>query len=77
MTKSEGTTNYKEAEQQLLLSVVGDRLPRQKIEWNHVAAAYNTRKDAKWIDRTSLKRKFTDLYSAARKRKASSMSSLE
>ncbi|KAG3148655.1 hypothetical protein C6341_g17307 [Phytophthora cactorum] len=24
MTKSEGTTNYKEAEQQLLLSVVGD-----------------------------------------------------
>ncbi|KAG3091323.1 hypothetical protein PI125_g17462 [Phytophthora idaei] len=53
MTKSEGTTNYKEAEQQLLLSVVADQLPLQKIEWNHVAAAYNTRKDAKWIDRTS------------------------
>ncbi|KAG7392740.1 hypothetical protein PHYPSEUDO_014227 [Phytophthora pseudosyringae] len=79
ITKSEGTTNYKYAEQQLLLSVVADHMPRQKIEWNHVAAAYNTRKDAKWIDRssTSLKRKFTNLYSAARKRKASSMSSME
>ncbi|KAG7387443.1 hypothetical protein PHYPSEUDO_014091 [Phytophthora pseudosyringae] len=79
MTKSEGTTNYKYAEQQLLLSVVADHLPRRKIEWNHVTAAYNTRKDAKWIDRssTSLKRKFTNLYSAARKRKASSMSSVE
>ncbi|KAG3113678.1 hypothetical protein PI124_g6064 [Phytophthora idaei] len=59
MTKSEGTTNYKEAEQLLLLSVVADQLPRQKIEWDHVAAAYNTRRDAKRIDPTStnLKRK--------------------
>jgi hypothetical protein len=79
MTKPRGTSNYSAAEKERLLSVVAECLPRAKSEWKLVAAAYNSSKGERWIDRTSvsLKRKFTSMHTASRKRKGRALTSSE
>lgn len=65
MTKAQGSRNYNQDEQQHLLSILGDTLPRCKADWEAVSARYNRSRDLQWAERSaaSLKRKFVGLSS--------------